>query len=119
MKVLYKAIFLSWMLWLGAGAQMSEATPPSEIQLQYDRDRKVLAIQVAHVTRDLTEHFIRKILVYKNEEAPLSYFFTRQPSADELKTEVHLELKAGDTARVKAVCSKAGFKEETLLIIKE
>jgi len=96
--------------------QFVSANPPKEIKLNYDKDKNVLIVEVVHITRDRTEHYIRKILVSKNQEEPISSSFVDQPTSTGFTIEIPIDLAVGDTVRVKAVCNKAGFKEETTVI---
>ncbi len=94
----------------------SWARPPSDITLEYDKERKILKISLKHVTEDIQEHRIRKIIVTKNNEEPLKFYYASQTSPKEFIQEISLEAQSGDTIVVKAICSQAGNKEETLLI---
>jgi len=64
LRYLQKKIFWSLVLSLFIPAQSVFATPPKEIKLNYDKDKNVLIVEITHITRDRTEHYIRKILVY-------------------------------------------------------
>ena len=94
----------------------SWAHPPSDITLEYDKERKILKILLKHVTEDIQEHRIRKIIVTKNNEEPLKFYYSSQTSPKEFIQEISLEAQSGDTIVVKAICSQAGNKEETLLV---
>jgi len=96
--------------------QFVSANPPKEIKLNYDKDKKVLIVEILHITRDRTEHYIRKILVYKNQEEPISSSFVDQSTSTGFTIEIPIDLAAGDTVRIKAVCNEAGFKEEITVI---
>lgn len=96
--------------------QLASANPPKEIKLSYNRDTKVLTIEIVHITNDLIEHYIRRILIHTDRSEPLTFSFVHQPTSTGLTQEMALDLLAGDTVRVKAICRKAGFKEETLTI---
>jgi len=112
MKRLTCLIIFILFVFIGSAA----ANPPKEIKLTYDKSKKVLTVEIKHNTRDLTEHYIRKISVYKNTEEPNHFSFVSQPAATGLTKEISVDLVPGDVVRVKAVCSEAGFKEETLIV---
>ena len=94
------------------------ARPPSEIKLDYDKDKKILHIDVMHVSSDLPDHRIRKMVVYKNELALRTFYYANQRATGILQ-DVDLDLQPGDTVKVLAICSEAGQKEETMTIPKE
>lgn len=95
------------------------ATPPSLIELDYDTEAESLMITVHHKTYDLIEHRIRRLIVYVNDKEIEAFQYIKQPSAEELTQQLSLKVEPGDVIRVKAICSKAGYKEETLVISKK
>jgi len=108
----------SWFIVLSLfiPVQFVSANPPKEIKLNYDKDKSVLIVEITHMTRDRTEHYIRKIFVSKNQEDPISSFFVGQAASTGFTVEIPIDLAPGDTVRVKAICNEAGFKEETTVI---
>ena len=92
------------------------ALSPSKIELIYDDKAKVLHISLEHITKDPRRHYIRKITVTKNNEKPMEFHYSSQPTTSSLSQDVSIELKAKDTIAVTAICNKAGRKTETLKI---
>ena len=92
------------------------ALSPSKIDLTYNDKAKVLHINLEHITKDPRRHYIRKITVTKNNEKPMEFHYTSQPTTSSLSQDVSLDLKAKDTIAVSAICNKAGRKTETLKI---
>lgn len=90
--------------------------PPSELNLDYDAQHKVLKVLIHHTTEDPQEHYIRRILVTKNQEEPRKFSYNRQPSNQEFLVELSLEMGSKDQVVVKAICSKAGTKEASLTL---
>ncbi|MFH1359948.1 MAG: hypothetical protein ABIJ41_02805 [Candidatus Omnitrophota bacterium] len=100
-------------------AQSASAHPPSEIQLNYNQENQILHIVVSHNTHNLTKHRIRKVIVYLNDQEVLNKNYVKQMSASELVNDIAVQAKPGDIISVKAICSEAGYKQESLIIPQE
>jgi hypothetical protein len=96
--------------------QLAWGHPPGPIDLQYDPQTKVLHAELRHVTDNQRQHHIRRLYVYKNDAPTQKFSYVKQTTATRLIQDVPLDASSGDTIRVKAVCSEAGYKEETLVI---
>ncbi|GEM_PF-1257282 len=94
----------------------AHAAPPSNLTLDYDLDSGTLTAQGSHPTQDRFEHYIRRMMVTKNQEEPQTFYFTRQNSAGEFKQTVSLKIKAGDKIHVQVYCSLGGSSEADLVI---
>ncbi len=92
------------------------ALPPTDIKIEYDSAAKVLHVSMRHVTQDTRYHYIRKIVVQKNDEAPQEFHFSSQASNTMAKQDVSMNAKPGDKIHVKAFCVKAGVGEKTFTI---
>ncbi len=90
-------------------------TPPSQIELSYNKETEVLTIKVYHPSKSTRAHYIRRIFVYKNDEEIIKEGFPAQ-EAWGMTNEVKVPTRSGDQLRVKAVCVNAGSAEETILI---
>ena len=91
------------------------AHPPSQILLTYDKDTKMLHIDIKHVSDSLRKHHIRIVVVYKNDEEVKSFsYVTQKPPG--LEEDVLLDVVSGDTIRVKVTDTEAGPREETMVI---
>ena len=109
-----KSFLLSGIILLVA--QLSWATPPSEIKLDYDKAKKVLHIKITHVTNRTRIHYIRKIIVTKNTEHPKEIHFVAQPTPSTFTKDVSFIAKPKDVIHVKAICIEGGQAEESLTI---
>ncbi len=97
-------------------SSLSFAHPPRDVQLTYDGEAQVLKIRVNHVTPNTLKHYIRRVVIKLNDKEVNALNFPAQSSRQAHEIEVPLELKAGDTVTVSAVCNVAGSKEVSLQI---
>lgn len=111
-----KKIYLLFVVLFFFLTKLAWATPPSNIELEYDATERVLHITLRHVTHNVREHRIRRLIIYKNDEEIKSYYMPSQPSPKGIDKKVSLEAESGDEIRVKAICSEAGIGEATLTI---
>lgn len=101
---------------ISSSGRLAWGHPPAPIELQYDPQTKVLHAEIRHVTDNPRRHHIRRLYVYKND-APIENFpYAKQTTPTSLIQDVPIEASSGDVIRVKAVCSEAGYKEETLIV---
>ncbi len=107
------------LLWLLGSASVVGAHPPRGMELRYDAHGKTLHITMEHVSKKLRDHFIREIIVTKNNESPVVYRHTRQNDPSFMETSVPLEAQSGDMIHVKAVCREGGSEEASLKIADE
>ncbi|MFA5087825.1 MAG: hypothetical protein WC552_02185 [Candidatus Omnitrophota bacterium] len=113
---LVSMLLSAWMMMYVVKAQ---ATAPSQIFLDYDQDNKMLHVEVKHVSQSPRTHYIRKLVVYQNDQQIHTLHFSSQTSATAQVKDVPLEAGPGDNIRVLAVCSEAGRGEGTLVIPEE
>ena len=95
------------------------AHPPSSIDLQYDKKNQKLLIDVHHVSQKGFRHYIEKIQITKNNEAPVVNYYRQQVDPNEFQVAVPLQAKAGDAIKVEAFSNQGGSTSETLEITKE
>ena len=93
-----------------------EAHPPRDMTLTYDKEKGTLHISLSHISKNPRDHFIRKIIVYKNNEELEEHYFVTQTSGKGLETDISIEAGAGDVIGIKAICNKAGYAEAKLTI---
>ena len=110
-----KKIFLVFAL-LFFIVPIVQATPPRDLQLQYDPVEQNLVISMHHPTVELREHYIRTIMVTVNNEKPEIHRLPFQRFASEVNLSIFLDLKPGDMVHVKASCSRGGSAEADLVI---
>ncbi len=111
MKKILLAIFLLLLL----GSPLAIAQPPSDIELSFNQESKVLSIKVLHVSQRNRDHYIRRIWVYLNDQEVVKDGFAAQEPWG-IAHDVKVEAKSGDVIRVVAKCSKAGETTQTLQI---
>ena len=91
------------------------AHPPSEIEIEYKNIEKILVIKIKHVTQRNRDHYIRRVVVIRNgEEIEKVSFNNQKPKG--LEVEIEVDVKTQDEVTVKAICSKAGSKEASIMI---
>ncbi len=110
-----KNIFLSVGL-LFVLLSSASATPPRDLQIEYDALRQMLKISMKHPTAELREHYIRTITISVNGTPPKIHRLPFQRLASDVDFETPLELKSGDSVYVKAACSQGGSAEQELVI---
>lgn len=110
-----KRIFLAFVF-LFFMISFVNATPPGDLQLQYDLVEQNLLVSMRHPTAELREHYIRTITVVVNNETPEIHRLPFQRSASQVKTSIFLDLKPGDSVHVQASCSLGGSAEADLII---
>ena len=93
----------------------AEANPPQRIELSYNQETQILTIRVYHVSQRTRTHYIRRIVVSRNDEPVTEDLFPSQNPWG-IEHQVKVETKSGDVLTVKATCSDVGMKEESLTI---
>lgn len=111
MKKCFLAVIFLW-----GTISVAYATPPRDLQLEYDPVKQELNISMKHPSNELREHYIRTITVTVNNEQPKVYRFAFQRLAAEVKTTVPIALKSADLVHVKASCSQGGSAQADLVI---
>ena len=100
-------------------ASLLWAHPPTDMKLSYDPKAQVLHVEIHHVSHNLNKHKIRRLLVYKNREEPLSLRLPTQTAPSEVIKDIPLKAAAEDVIRVEAICSEGGRIEQALVISPE
>lgn len=111
-----RKIILFFVVLLFFVPKLVGATPPSNMELEYASEEKVLHVTMRHVTNNSRKHRIRLLIVYKNGEEFTRYYLPHQVSPKGIDKEVAMDAESGDEIKVKAICSDAGRKEVTLII---
>ena len=109
-------IFVIMSLFLLLTVFSLQAHPPSSIQLDYDLQKKILHIEIKHISRNPREHRIRRIFIYVNDSEPRELYLSHQTTLASDIEDIELDAKPGDRIRVKAFCSDSGEKEATLVV---
>ena len=97
-------------------ATTTSAHPPTGMKLDYNQTTGTLHIEMRHVTGNMRKHYIRRILVYKNQEEPISLAIPQQTTPSSMVKDVPLKANPKDVIRVQAFSTDGGSAEETLII---
>ena len=92
------------------------AHPPTSMKLNYDPIAQTLHIEIEHVSSHLSKHHIRAIDIYKNQEEAGHIVLPTQTTPQGEVRDVSLKALTGDTIQVKAICSRGGVGEESLVV---
>lgn len=107
------SVFVLCFLQLG---NIVAAHPPTDVDLTYDQGTKNLHIDVSHTSRNLQNHYIRKIVIDKNDIQTKEFVYAKQTTATMLIQDFPIEADSGDLIRVTAICRPAGRAEGTLVV---
>lgn len=92
------------------------AVPPSDILIEYNAEQKSLHVEVKHISHNINKHYIRRLIVYKNDIELKKFTYAKQTSATALIQDLPVDAIAGDVIRVKAICNESGPEEKTFVI---
>ena len=106
--MLYILVVFAWFSEAGA-------TPP-DVALNYDPGTQILKIEVSHVTNNVREHYIRRLVVYKYNQEVDSMIFPRQETPTGFTRDVPLAAQPGDLIYVEAFCKEGGTKKAEIFI---
>ncbi len=88
--------------------QSSFAHGPKDIEIDYNEETKTLNVVVHHITQIAKKHYIRKMVIIKNDEEPINRFFYRQYNRLKVIKNVPLEAKDGDVIKIIVYGNKGG-----------
>jgi desulfoferrodoxin (superoxide reductase-like protein) len=91
--------------------------PPSEVELKFDFQTKILNVKVSHSTNDVSKHYIKKIEVYLDDELMVGQNFKTQKD-NKIQEALYFlnDAAVGNKIKVKATCSIFGSKTEEIVI---
>ena len=90
--------------------------PPTDLKLDYDIDKKNLHIEMTHVTGNIREHYIRKLIVSLNQKEIISETIVRQTTPHNFLRDIPLDANPNDVITVKAICKEGGSAEASITI---
>ena len=90
--------------------------PPTDLALTYDLNTQILHIGMTHVTGNIREHHIRRLMISKNDEPPVSITIVKQTTPSSEVDDIPFSAKPTDTIRVEAFCKEGGSATTTLVI---
>ncbi len=114
-----RASILRW-IWIPAYAGMTllmppaHATPPSEMHLAYQNG--TLNIEARHMSENLGKHYLRRLVVYKNDAQEKELTYIRQASPPKFIESIPLDAVPGDVLAVEVFCVKGGSKRAELIV---
>jgi len=99
---------------LGSGVL---ASPPSDIELEFDSGAKLLIVKVSHGTLNEKTHFIREITVFVGEDKIISQTLKSQPNKQGVEVSYRLpDVSAGDVIAVEARCNISGKMKKEIAV---
>lgn len=96
------------ILFIMMGLAHVEATPPTNVTLTYDVEKKMLHVSAKHATESLDRHYLRRVVIYKNDQEVDAVNLTRQKMPSGIEEDIALEAQQGDRIAVSIYCKKGG-----------
>jgi len=111
-------IILSFFCLFVLAVGSSFATPPTSIDLTYDRAKASLHVAAAHPSFNLEKSYVRLMNVFVNgtQVRTLNYF--KQNDYDQFTDDVPLTAQIGDVIKVELFCSLGGDMSKELTVTK-
>ncbi len=111
MKKTVLFLIVTFLLYHG----LASAHPPSNIKLNYDKEETFLYVEVTHVTNNVRKKGLARLIIYKNNEAPIEISNLNQ-TINGVADKFRLEAVAGDMIRVRAISNRGEYLDQTLLV---
>jgi desulfoferrodoxin (superoxide reductase-like protein) len=109
-----KGSFLWAVLFLIAFSFEAAAHPPKDISLSLDSNG-ILTVRVIHSVNDPQKHYIKKIIVYVNNDIAAQKEYSSQPNGDGLTDTFKIGPQAsGANIKVEAQCVIMGLAEKSI-----
>jgi hypothetical protein len=99
--------------------QVSFATPPQEVKLEYDANSQTLAVSITHKSAFPGFHYIKTVEIKKNGTVVSTNTYENQPAQDTFTYKYKVPAAEGETLEVTAACSLYGSKTVNLVIPKK
>jgi len=97
-------------------AGISFGHPPTDVKLNYDQATGILHIEMTHVTGNIREHHIRKLIVFRNQKEILNETIVKQTTPHHFAMDIPLIANPADVIIVRAFCKEGGSLEESITI---
>ena len=90
------------------------AHPPSEVNIEYSEELRMISIVIVHPVSNPEKHFINKIIVWLNEEEIIQHKISAQDDNKYQSAAYTIpDAKVGDIIALEAYCNVSGkLKEE-------
>lgn len=85
------------------------ATPPMDVSINYDKEKKILHVSSAHPSDHLDKHYLRRIVIFKNDVEDKSVAYPRQKMPSGIEEDIAYDAKGDDVISVKIFCSQGGI----------
>ncbi len=116
MKLARLTAILFSMLILLLSSVPVDATPPTEIALDYNLSTHLLTVNVTHSVPNPKNHYIELLEVLKNDVFYTNKTFTNQSSTNGQITNFTVPAIIGDNLTVIATCSKGQYRSVWILV---
>ena len=99
--------------------QMSFATSPQDVKLEYDAGTQMLTVTITHPSSFLNYHYIKYVAITKNGANVMKNTYESQPDMDTFAYTYKVPAADGETLEVTATCSLYGHKTVNLTVGKK
>jgi desulfoferrodoxin (superoxide reductase-like protein) len=113
-KLLQAVMFVLFFLCLVP--QLSYATAPKSVDLQYDMKTQTLSVTIEHYTLSAGMHHIKYVEIKKNDASISKNEYNTQPTKRIFTYTYVIPAAKGDVFEVKATCNMWGHKTSTLTV---
>ena len=108
--------FVAALLAMTVSGAVAFATPPSQIELSYDALKGNLHIEAEHPSDRLDRHYLRRMVIYKNDVQDQELFYPRQTYAAKFVADTALKADPGDRIAVELFCSQGGVGRQEITV---
>ncbi|MFX1367460.1 MAG: hypothetical protein ACFFAY_02550 [Promethearchaeota archaeon] len=108
-------VLLAMLLLTVFYAPLIHATPPTEIDLEYNQSTQTLAVNVTHEVPNPKNHYIQLIEVFKNGVFQFNRTYPEQQFNYGLNDTFTIIASSGDNLTVTATCSRGHFLSAWIL----
>jgi hypothetical protein len=99
--------------------QMSFATSPQDVKLEYDAGTQMLTVTITHPSSFPNYHYIKYVEIKKNGADAMKNTYENQPGMDTFAYTYKISAAEGETLEVTATCSMYGHKTVNLTVGKK
>ncbi|MGZ6209186.1 MAG: hypothetical protein ACXWL9_03450 [Syntrophales bacterium] len=99
--------------------QMSFATSPQDVKLEYDASTQMLKVTITHPSSFPSYHYIKHVEIKKVGADVMKNTYENQPDMDTFTYTYKVPAAECETLQVTATCSLYGYKTVNLTIGKE
>ena len=111
------ACLVAGRIFVGMTISYAWAAPPAQIDLAYDLAKGNLHVEAKHPTSNIDKHYLRRLIVYKNNIQEQEFSYIRQTLPSKLVEDVAVIAKPGDVLAVEVFCKEGGSKRAEIDVI--